>query len=411
MMLTVETLASLILLLTALLVAPIAAYLGLLTWSSRRQTSGSTERLYRFALVVPAHNEAAHITKTLQNLLALDYPEAQRQVVVVADNCTDATAQVAAAATGVRVLERQDAQRRGKGYALDHAFNLLLKEGWVEAVVVIDADTIVAPGLLAAFAAQLERGAQAIQGDYTVQNPEASWRTRLMLVALSMFHRLRSLARERWGVSVGLRGNGMCFKVETLQRVPHRAAGLVEDVEYGIALGHAGIRVAYADAATVYGEMVAGAKDSESQRQRWEGGRMQLLRREVPDLLRAAWRQRSGMLLDLALDLLTPPLSYVAVGIALGGLAAAVLLALGPPSLGLALGAGLWALHLACLLAYVLRGAALSDQGVRAYAVLLWAPVYVAWKLLLAVKNRLPGGRRDASWVRTARTSSDPKEP
>jgi hypothetical protein len=138
-----------------------------------------------------------------------------------------------------------------------------------------------------------------------VRNPDASWRTRLMAVALAMFHRLRSLARERLGVSAGLRGNGMCFSSALLHKFPHKAFGLVEDVEYGIALGLGGVRVAYADEAKVLGEMVSSAAASESQRQRWEGGRKLLVRQKLPLLMGQALRQRNLMLFDLALDLAT----------------------------------------------------------------------------------------------------------
>ncbi len=70
----------------------------------------------------------------------------------------------------------------------------------------------------------------------------------------------------------------MCFTLETLRRVPHNAFSLVEDLEYGVALGRAGIRVWYADEAEVRADMVASEKASRSQRQRWEGGRFQFAR-------------------------------------------------------------------------------------------------------------------------------------
>src|SRR5205823_3666605 len=101
--------------------------------------------------------------------------------------------------------------RRGKGYALAHAFEHALDDGFADAVAVVDADTSVSPNLLRAFAGRFDRGAVAAQAEYGVSNPEASWRTRLMVIALSLFHTLRSLARERLGVSAGLRGNGMAF--------------------------------------------------------------------------------------------------------------------------------------------------------------------------------------------------------
>jgi hypothetical protein len=60
--------------------------------------------------------------------------------------------------------------------------------------------------------------------------------------------------------------------------VPHEAFSIVEDLEYGIRLGQAGERVHYAWEAEALGEMVSGEKASRSQRRRWEGGRMAMMR-------------------------------------------------------------------------------------------------------------------------------------
>ncbi|MEZ4272494.1 MAG: glycosyltransferase family 2 protein [Myxococcota bacterium] len=242
------------------LVLPITTYLGFLAILARRTRDPSyASPSLRFAVVIPAHNEENDIQKTVHSLLAVDYPEALRDVVVVADNCTDQTAARAKQA-GARVLERSDAGKRGKGYALEYAFEILLKESTCDAVVVVDADTLVSSNLLRAYAHRLLAGEHAVQAEYGVSNPMASWRTRLMTIALAMFHQTRSLARERLGVSVGLRGNGMCFSTDLLRQIPHRSYGLVEDVEYGIAMGKAGYRVCYAYEAEVLGEMVSGAQ-------------------------------------------------------------------------------------------------------------------------------------------------------
>ena len=200
-----------------------------------------SSREVRFVVVVPAHNEERGIARTVDNLLGLDWPRDRFRALVVADNCRDATAARAAEA-GAEVLVRIDPDRRGKGYALERAFEQVLSAGGADAVVVIDADTIASPNLLSAFAARLELGALAVQAEYAVLNPDASWRTRLMTLAFALFHDVRSRGRERLRLSCGLRGNGMCFASEALRRVPHRAFSLVEDIEYGIRLGLEGIR-------------------------------------------------------------------------------------------------------------------------------------------------------------------------
>jgi cellulose synthase/poly-beta-1,6-N-acetylglucosamine synthase-like glycosyltransferase len=343
----------------------------------------------RFAIVVPAHDEESGIAATVRSLLDLDYPRDLFRVLVVADNCLDGTA-LCARQAGATVLVRYDAERRGKGYALEHAFATILRDGAADAVVVVDADTIVSRNLLRAFSARLEAGELAIQADYAVRNPGDSWRTLLMSVALGLVHVVRPLARERLGLSCGLRGNGMCFARGALERVPHGAFSIVEDLEYGLRLGEAGIRVAYAVEAQVFGEMVSTARAAASQRRRWEAGRFAMARLHALRLLRDALRLRDEVRLDLALDLLVPPLSMLAVPV-LAGLAAAI---------AVKSGAAL-AVFGACalfLVGYVFRGWMVSGSGARGLLALSCAPVFVVWKLAVLAARPVT-----KDWVRTAR--------
>jgi cellulose synthase/poly-beta-1,6-N-acetylglucosamine synthase-like glycosyltransferase len=144
----------------------------------------------RFDIIVPAHNEETEIARTVQVLLAMDYPRELYRVLVVADNCTDATADEALKA-GAEVLLRASTDRRGKGHALAYAFDRSLSDGFADVIVVIDADTIASSNLLKAFAARFEAGAEVVQADYGVRNPLSSWRTRLMTIALAAFHGVR----------------------------------------------------------------------------------------------------------------------------------------------------------------------------------------------------------------------------
>jgi cellulose synthase/poly-beta-1,6-N-acetylglucosamine synthase-like glycosyltransferase len=347
-------------------------------------------------VLVPAHDEEAHVAGVVHDLRALDYPRDRFDVVVVADNCSDRTAEVARA-SGARVLVRTDPDRRGKGYALRWAFDHLLERGDDDAIVVVDADTRVSKNLLSAFAARLATGSQVLQAHYGVSNASDSWRTRLMALAFAVFHGVRSLARERLGLSCGLRGNGMAFTREVLVAVPPRAWSVVEDLEYGIQLGLSGHRVQYVEEAEVLGEMASAEESSRSQRRRWEGGRRAVARTYAPTLLRRAWSLRSPMLADLALDTLVPPLATLVAWAALG-LAACVLAAaldLTPRVAPWLLGVSVVALAL-----YVLRGWALSGTGARGLLDLLLAPAYVTWKVLLRF---LPGPHRPREWVRTER--------
>jgi 1,2-diacylglycerol 3-beta-glucosyltransferase len=381
-------------------------YLATLSFLSRANRSPpfADPPRTRFEIVVPSHNEEVGIASTVDCLLAVDYPPGLRRVVVVADNCSDATAARAREA-GAVVLERSDTSRRGKGYALALAFERALADGVTDAVVVVDADTKVTPNLLRAFDARLQSGARAVQAEYCVANPDASWRTRLMHVGFTLFHDVRSRARERLGVSTGLRGNGMGFAVSLLREVPHEAFSVVEDVEYGIRLGQRGYRVTYAGEARVFGEMVSSERASRSQRRRWEGGRWVLARRHAATLLADGLRRRSLLLLDLAMDLLVPPLTYVALATFVGVVASASWVRFGGGSPWVL---APWFAALAGFAVYVVRGIWLAGAGPRTLLALLWAPVYMIWKVVLAVRSPRSSPAREGEWVRTAREGEKP---
>ena len=321
----------------------------------------------RFDIVVPAHDEEVEIAATIGSLRALDYPADRYRILVIADNCTDATARVAADA-GALVIERRDAARRGKGYAL-----------------------------ALAFARRFAAGESALQAAYGVRSPTSSWRSRLMVIALALFHGVRSLGRERLGLSSGLRGNGMGFSREVLRRVPAQAFSIVEDVEYGITLAKAGYRVGYVHEAQVLGDMAPPGPAAASQRLRWERGRAALARAEGPGLLLEGIARRDPMRIDLAMDLLVPPLSALSLAAALGAVMATTWYVLYGGSAAIVVP---WLLACGCLTVYVLRGLALSGVGLVGSLALLWAPVYIVWKIGLRLRAKGPSA---GEWIRTVR--------
>jgi 1,2-diacylglycerol 3-beta-glucosyltransferase len=379
----------------ALPVAGSSIYLlALVLLSARNRVPPASQRAMRFDILIPAHNEETGIAAAVKSALVIDWPTDQFSVVVIADNCSDATAEIATQA-GAQVLVRKNDELRGKGYALALAFEESRQRNWAHAVVVIDADSRVSANLLEAIAARMERGEQAIQVHYGVSNIHASWRTRLMAIAMAAFHRVRSRGRERLGLSCGIRGNGWSLTHALLREVPYASFSLTEDIEYGIALGVHGVRVAYADEAHCDGEMVSREKDARSQRRRWEQGRIALLREKTLPLLKQAFIKRSATCLDLALDLLVLPLSYIVLGaVALAAAGWFVTPQDGNP------GALFWAGVSCCvaLALYVLRGWQLSGAGLRGLLDLLRAPFFLVWKVALMFRSR-----RASEWVRTNR--------
>ncbi|HEY4342351.1 MAG TPA: glycosyltransferase family 2 protein [Steroidobacteraceae bacterium] len=363
--------------------------------SARNAVPSPSTRQLRFDLIVPAHNEEAVIANIVSSLKAVDWPADRFRVVVVADNCTDKTAAIARAA-GAQVLERTDREKRGKGYALQLAFKASREHNWANAVAVVDADAQVSANFVEAIACRMERGEHAVQVHYGISNTNASWRTRLLSIAKAAFHMVRSRARERLKLSCGLRGNGWSVTHDLLERVPYSAFSLTEDLEYGITLGINGYRVAYADEAHSDAEMVSGEKESRKQRQRWEGGRFALVRSCTLPLLAVGLRRRSGVCIDLALDLMVLPLSYVALNVAVLLCAAfAAAHSVGVGWIWVASGCA------AALVLHILRGWQLSGSGLQGLLDLGRAPGFVLWKVVLMLR-----GGTSKEWVRTKREGS-----
>jgi 1,2-diacylglycerol 3-beta-glucosyltransferase len=394
------TLLSLLLTVAALPVLAAALYLAVLTWLGRRPLVAAvapSATPTRFVLVVPAHDEAAGLPATLATLDALAWPAAQRRVLVVADNCSDDTAAIARA-HGVEVLERQDQQRRGKGHALAAAFARLVAEPadrW-DAVVVIDADTDVTPDLLQAAHARLVAGADALQAVY-LSRPGAAPLQTITEVALYASHVLRGRARERLGLSVGLRGNGMVLSRRLLARLPYEAFSAVEDLEYGIQLARAGVRIGLLPETIVRGDMPSEAAVAATQRTRWIGGRAAVVRTELPGLLRDAVTRRSALLSDLAVDLLLPPLSLLVLLTVLG-----LGLSLVPLWDGHVLPVSLWGAAALLLAAHVAVAAAGAGRLAALGGVVRLLPKYVVTKAAIALRALVAP---TTTWVRTARPS------
>lgn len=377
-------------------IATIVSYLLLLTvaaFFARRTTPARRGApSHRFVIMIPAHNEERLLPKTLANLQQLDYPQELFRIHVVADNCSDRTAELARVG-GAVAHERFDTELRGKGYALEWLLQRLWDTGeFHDAVLILDADSVVSPNFLRVMDARLARGERVIQAYYAVHQPEGAWSAGLRAVALTVLHYLRPQGRMVLGGSTGLKGNGMVFAAEILRK--HRwSASLTEDIEYHMELILAGERAMFAPDAVVWAEMPDSLRASQSQNERWEKGRMEMVRRFVPKLFGASLRKQSFLLFDAAVEQLIPPFSVVA-GASIAVLLAA--LALQSP-IGIALAT---AIVLGQVI-YVFAGLALARAPWSTYKALFFAPMFMGWKLWLYIRLLL--GVKPRAWIRTAR--------
>jgi 1,2-diacylglycerol 3-beta-glucosyltransferase len=371
---------------------------------SRPESSGSTS----FAICVPAHNEATVIDASIRALLDQRYPTLMFAVHVVADNCSDGTSEIAAAA-GATVHIRVDPANPGKGAALNWLADQL-SEADFDALVVVDADTRVDPGFLAALDRALASGSSVVQGFYGVEEPGDAPAVGLRYAAIACRHHLRPLARTVLGASCGLYGNGMAFRAEIIR--PRRWSNhLIEDGEFQVELLLDGHRVTYVPDAILRAEMPTSLEGATSQNERWELGRIQLVRTYLPRLLQRTVtggslpRRAYG---DAIADLTSPPLSVQAVlDVTAVSVAAASALIQPNRSNRIALAIGL--ASSAVLATHVLVALRLVRAPAGVYRSLRAAPRAVVWKLMLLA--RIARRPDDVSWTRTTRNAEEVSTP
>jgi 1,2-diacylglycerol 3-beta-glucosyltransferase len=221
---------------------------------------------HRFAVLIPAHDEELSLPATLRSLREVVYPGELLSVVVVADNCADNTANVARAA-GATVLERTSRTERGKGYALRFGLDAILAER-PDAVLILDADCQVDAKLFRALDARLAGGAEAVQVAVTTRNADDG-PTGYVGAIGNAFDNALSSGKDRLGLAVPLRGSGMAFRRDLLERFPWTEYGLVEDADYAARLRAGGVRVRFEPEPLVRSESPARRVDLVQQRRRW----------------------------------------------------------------------------------------------------------------------------------------------
>ncbi|WP_446745074.1 glycosyltransferase family 2 protein [Silvibacterium acidisoli] len=356
----------------------------------RRQSDAASLPDFPLAIVMPSHNEEIHVGRAVSSVVASAAGLRNIRIYTVAHNCSDRTAEEAAKA-GAEVLVYNDPEARGKGYALNHGFAHALANG-AEAVMVIDADSIISANLVGLVQRRLAAGADAVQCRYEMESANDKANGRLAALALRGFNVIRPRGRQQLGLSCGILGNGFALTKRLLDRVPYDAFSVVEDLEYHIHLVMAGSRVQYIEEAHVLASLPASAKGETVQRSRWEGGRFYAARIWFVPLLKQVLRGR--------LRLIEPMCDVAGLPMAFGVFALLLALLIPVPAIRIYA-----AVSLAVVTLHVLAAAAAGPDFLGTLRLLAMAPFYILWKLRL-IPSILRGSKGKADWVRTDRDSN-----
>jgi len=356
--------------------------------------SAADSLLTRFAIVIPAHNEELFLPRLLASTRNQDYPGELFDTIVVADNCTDSTADVAGH-QGATVLERVDEEKKGKGYAIKWVLETIDLDKY-DAVLIVDADCIISTNALKNLGGAIQEK-QVVQCYNGVANPYESWFTRLLDVSRMINNEIYHPAKQRLGLSSQLMGTGMCFATRILRKYGWDAFTIGEDWEYYAKLIQKGETIGFDWNARVYHEESSSLKQATSQRMRWSSGRFAIAWRYGFSLLSRGVIERNVIKFDAGLSLILPNPS-LGMNVTLVCLAVAFLMT--TAGYGSAFTIWFLCLALAQLVVFVV-GVFYTQNKLSKFMAIFIAPAFLLWKMGIDALSILGVGRK--KWVRTER--------
>ena len=253
---------------------------------------------HKFMAIIPAHNEESVVGNLIESLTKQNYPKELLDIYVIADNCTDNTAEIAKKA-GAIVYERFDEKNKTKGHALKWFLDKKIKENAdYDAFCVFDADNIVHEDFIKNMNKKLCQGEDVVQGYRDIKNPTDSWISAGYALFYWTMNRFYHLARYNLGLSPLINGTGFMVKFDVIKPTGWDTKTLTEDIEFSLKRIIAGKKLGWATDAIVYDEQPVGFKQSWSQRSRWTVGHMQCIQNYTKDLANATKEHKSLMNFD-----------------------------------------------------------------------------------------------------------------
>lgn len=271
---------------------------------------------HRYAVFISARNEAGVIGELIDSLKKQNYPDDRYDIYVLADNCTDNTAEVAKEA-GALVYERENKQLVGKGYALDYLYKSIISEKgekYYDAFIVFDADNIVHPDFLKEINKTFDTGKfDAITTYRNSKNFADNWLTAAYSIWFMREARYVNYPRMLLGAQCMISGTGFLVSAEAMEKNggwPFHL--LTEDIQFSVNCAIQGMSIGYCDSAMVYDEQPSSFKQSWNQRLRWSKGFFQLNGKYTLDLIKGCFQKKRRLInYDILMTIL--PCSLVTI--------------------------------------------------------------------------------------------------
>ena len=346
------------------------------------------------AVLVPAHDEALGIVSAVEGIRPQLW--GGDRLLVIADNCTDATACLAGRA-GAEVIERVDKSRRGKAFALDYGLRKIAVKP-PDVVVVVDADCRLSAGCLSILASKVAETGRPVQAQYRLDPPSgvASPYLQIATFAFAVKSIARPLGLSVLGQPCPLQGTGMAFPWSIISGADLASSEIVEDLVLGLELVRAAHLPLFCPEAQVFSAFPSSWDGQQGQRTRWETGHLNVIFTRLPGLLVEAVKSRNLPLLAMIADAAVPPLAFLALLILIHAALSVLMLVLVGHVLSVIIALGIIAaFFVSIVLAWFRVG-----RGLISFKALVLAPFYILSKLSLY--GRILIGRK-VGWVRSQR--------
>ena len=235
---------------------------------------------HKFAVIIAARNERTVIGNLITSIQNQNYPKEALDVIVIADNCTDDTAEICRE-KGAIVYERKDTAKIGKGYALDFLFKSMMQNGTFddyEGYCVLDADNLLDENFIAEMNKMFDQGHRILTSYRNSKNYDDNWISAGYALWFMREARYLNNPRMRLGSSCAISGTGFLVHRDIIAKNKgwkHHL--LTEDIEFTIDSVIHGEKIGYCEYAVLYDEQPTTMKQSWNQRLRWAKGFYQVI--------------------------------------------------------------------------------------------------------------------------------------
>ena len=288
------------------------------------------KKLHKFAFIIAARNEQAVIGNLINSIKQQNYPAELIDVIVVADNCTDDTAQIARE-HGAICYERFNNMLVGKGYALDYCFNKIVEQFGdytaYDGYFIFDADNVIDKNYVKEMNKVFDRGYNVITSYRNSKNYDTNWitsgyslwfiREAKYLNNLWFLHEAQWLNKARMlqGTSCAVSGTGFLVNSSIIKKNNGWKFNLLtEDIQFSVVNILEGEKIGYCESAMFYDEQPTTFKQSWNQRMRWSKGFYQVMFRYGRELIAMMFKKREMFVSCYDMFMTLAPATLLSIG-------------------------------------------------------------------------------------------------